>query len=114
MKLLHWLGDHLSPRSGGVARAGQLWVVSLESAYGGTRGFDAHLADCGVQRGIPQRLSTMLKDTFSARYGRVEFEVRAAKSNYTIARRAFAEGNSLRGTSQNVEVDLDRAGTVVP
>ena len=71
MKLLHWLGDHLSPRAGGVARAGQCWVVSLDRVYGGKRGFDTHLADCGVQHGIPQRLSTRLKDTFSARYGRV-------------------------------------------
>ena len=42
------------------------------------------------------------------------YEVRAAKSNYTIARRAFVEGHSLRRTGQNVGVDLDRAGIVVP
>ena len=91
-------------------------VVSLDSVYGGKRSFDAHLAYCGVQRGIPQRLSTMWKGTFSAREGRASFEVRgsAAKSNYPIARRAFVEGHSLRRTGQNVGVDLDRAGIVVP
>jgi len=45
-------------------------VVSLDSVYGSTRSFGAHLADGGVQRGIPQRVSTMWKGTFSARYGR--------------------------------------------
>src|SRR5438132_4261322 len=44
----------------------------------------------------------------------VRYEERAAKSNDTIASRAFAAGNSLRRTGQNVEVDLDRAGIVVP
>jgi hypothetical protein len=43
------------------------WVVSLESVYGGTRSFDAPLADGGVQCGIAQRVSTMGKITFSAR-----------------------------------------------
>jgi len=43
--------------------------------------------------------------------------VHAEESNYTIAMRALAEGNSLRGTGRIVEVDkdtvcdwLDRAG----
>jgi hypothetical protein len=45
-------------------------VVSLDSVYGSKRSFGAHLADGGVQRGIPQRVSTMWKGTFSARYGR--------------------------------------------
>src|SRR6266571_9319118 len=53
------------------------------------------------------------KGTFSARYGRASFEVRAEKSNYTIARRPFAEGNSLRGTGQNVEGALDQVGPYV-
>jgi hypothetical protein len=39
----------------------------------------------------------MWKGTFSARYGRAEFEVCAAKSNYTLTRWTFAEGNSLWG-----------------
>jgi hypothetical protein len=45
-------------------------VVSLDSVYGGKRSFDAYLADGVVQRGIPPRVSTMWKGTFSTRYGR--------------------------------------------
>jgi putative NADH-flavin reductase len=45
-------------------------VVSLDSVYGSKRSFGAHLADGGVQRGMSQRVSTMWKGTFSARYGR--------------------------------------------
>ena len=88
-------------------------VVSLDSVYGGKCSFDAHLAHCGVEHGIPQRVSPRGKGTFSARYGRASFEVRAEKSNYTIARRPFAEGNSLRGTGQNVEGALDQVGPYV-
>ena len=33
------------------------WVVSLDSVYGGKCSFDAHLAHCGVEHGIPQRVS---------------------------------------------------------
>ena len=90
------------------------WVVALDSVDGGKCRFDAHRAHCGVQPGIPQQLSTMWKGTFSARQGRVVGEVRAVKANYTIARQACVEGNSLRHTGQNVEVDLDRAGIVMP
>jgi hypothetical protein len=35
-------------------------------------------------------------------------EVRAAKSNDTIARWAFVESRALRRSDRNVEVDLDR------
>jgi hypothetical protein len=56
----------------------------------------------------------MWKSMFSARQGRVAGEVRVVKANYTIARWAFIEANSLRRTGQNVEVDLGRAGIVVP
>ena len=52
-----------------------------------------------------------------ARQGTAYFGVRAEEPNYTIAMRALAEGNSLRGTGRIVEIDkdtvcdwLDRAG----
>ena len=57
-------------RLDGKPRTARRLVVSLDSVYGSKRSFDAHLADGGVQRGIPQRVSTMCKGTFSARYGR--------------------------------------------
>ena len=88
-------------------------MVSLDSVYSSKRSCDAYLADGGVQHGIPRRVSTMWKDTFSARYGRASFEVRAAKANYPIAKRTFAEGSSLRGIGQNVEVNRDRVGPLV-
>ena len=54
---------------------------------------------------------------FRLRQGTAYFGVRAEEPNYTIAMRALAEGNSLRGTGRIVEVDkdtvcdwLDRAG----
>ena len=82
----------------------------------GRRG-GAHLVRRGVDRGIPRLLCTQCKGTFSARQGTASFGVHAEEPNYTIAMRALAEGNSLRGTGRIVEVDkdtvcdwLDRAG----
>jgi IS1 family transposase/transposase-like protein len=82
----------------------------------GRRG-GAHLVRRGADRGVPRLLCTKCKGTFSARQGTAYFGVHAEESNYTIAMRALAEGNSLRGTGRIVEVDkdtvcdwLDRAG----
>jgi len=52
-------------------------------------------------------LCTKCTGTFSARQGTAYFGVHAAEPNYTIAMRALAEGNSLRGTGRIVEVDKD-------
>jgi type II secretory pathway component PulL len=41
------------------------------------------------------------------RQGTAYFGVRAEEPNYTIAMRALAEGNSLRGTGRIVDVDKD-------
>jgi len=83
----------------------------------GKRGFNAHLIRCGADRGIPRLLCTKCQGTFSVRQGTAYFGVRAEEPNYTIAMRALAEGNSLRGTGRIVDVDkdtvcswLDRAG----
>jgi len=48
----------------------------------------------------------MCKGTFSVRQGTAYFGVRAEEPNYTIAMRALAEGNSLRGTGRIVDVDI--------
>src|SRR5262245_54571781 len=81
------------------------------------RGFGAHLVHRGADRGIPRLLCTRCEGTFSARQGTAYFGVRAEEPNYTIAMRALAEGNSLRGTGRIVAIDkdtvcdwLDRAG----
>jgi IS1 family transposase/transposase-like protein len=83
----------------------------------GQRGFGAHLVHCGADRGIPRLLCTMCQGTFSVRQGTAYFKVRGEEPNDTIAMRALAEGNSLRGTGRIVDVDkdtvcdwLDRAG----
>jgi IS1 family transposase len=49
----------------------------------------------------------MCQGTFSVRQGTAYFGVRAEEPNYTIAMRALAEGNSLRGTGRIVDVDKD-------
>jgi transposase-like protein len=73
----------------------------------GQRGFGIHLVRCGADRGIPRLLCTRCQGTFSVRQGTAYFGVRAEEPNYTIAMRALAEGNSLRGTGRIVEVDKD-------
>jgi hypothetical protein len=68
----------------------------------GQRGFGTHLVHCGADRGIPRLLCTMCRGTFSVRQGTAYFGVRAEEPNDTIAMRALAEGNSLRGTGRIV------------
>ena len=73
----------------------------------GQRGFGTHLVRCGADRGIPRLLCTMCQGTFSVRQGTAYFGIRVEEPNYTIAMRALAEGNSLRGTGRIVDVDKD-------
>jgi transposase-like protein len=73
----------------------------------GQRGFGTHLVRCGAERGIPRLLCPKCQGTFSVRHGTAYFGVRAEEPNDTIAMRALAEGNSLRGTGRIVEVDKD-------
>src|SRR5256885_17073149 len=70
-------------------------------------GEDVHLVRCGADRGIPRLLCTMCQGTFSVRQGTAYFGIRVEEPNYTIAMRALAEGNSLRGTGRIVDVDKD-------
>src|SRR5467141_3367353 len=78
-----------------------------QGTHDGQRGFDAHLVRCGADRGIPRLLCTICQGTFSVRQGTAYFGVRAEEPNYTIAMRALAEGNSLRGTGRIVDVNKD-------
>ena len=73
----------------------------------GIRGFGDHLARRGCDRGIPRLLCNVCDGTFSVRHGTAYFEIRAEERIYTIAMRALAEGNSLRGTGRIVGVDKD-------
>jgi transposase-like protein len=70
-------------------------------------GFGYQLVRRGVDRGIPRLLCTMCKRTFSARQGTAYFGVHAEEPHDTIAMRALAEGNALRGTGRIVAVDQD-------
>src|SRR5215475_10859197 len=76
----------------------------------GQRGFGAHLVRRGADRGIPRLLCTRCEGTFSARQGMAYFGVHAEEPNYTIAMRALAEGNALRGTGRIVEIAQDTVG----
>ena len=78
-----------------------------QCAHHGKRGFGTHLVRRGADRGVPRLLCTMCKGTFSARQGTAYFGVRAEEPKYSIAMRALAEGNSLRGTGRIVDVDKD-------
>jgi transposase-like protein/IS1 family transposase len=92
------------------------YCPNLQCTHYGKRG-GTHLVRRGADRGIPRLRCSQCKGTFSARQGTAYFGVHAAEPNHTIAMRALAEGNSLRGTGRIVEVDkdtvcdwLDRAG----
>lgn len=73
----------------------------------GLRGFGDHLVRRGYDKGIPRLLCKVCKQSFSARYGTAYFDLNAEERIFTIAIRALAEGNSLRGTSRIVDVDKD-------
>jgi IS1 family transposase len=49
----------------------------------------------------------MCQSTFSARQGTAYFDIHTDERIYTIATRALAEGNSLRGTGRIVGIDKD-------
>jgi len=93
------------------------YCPNLQCTHYGQRGFGTHLVHRGADRGIPRLLCTRCDGTFSARQGTAYFGVRTEEPHYTIAMRALAEGNSLRGTGRIVEIAkdtvcdwLDRAG----
>lgn len=73
----------------------------------GLPGFGDHLVRRGYDESIPRLLCQMCQHTFSARQGTAYFNINADERIYTIASRALAEGNSLRGTGRIVGVDKD-------
>jgi IS1 family transposase len=71
----------------------------------------------GRDKEMPRLICQRCERTFSARHGTAYFGLEAEPRIFTIAMRALAEGNSLRGTGRIVGVDkdtvctwLDRAG----
>lgn len=73
----------------------------------GLRGFGDHLVRRGYDGKVPRLLCTMCQHTFSVRHGTAYFDVQSEARIYTIAMRALAEGNSLRGTGRIVGIDKD-------
>ena len=76
-------------------------------SHSGLAGFGRHLVRCGWDGKVPRLLCNICKGTFSARHGTAYFDLHADEQIFTIAMRALAEGNSLRGTGRIVGVDKD-------
>ncbi len=77
----------------------------------GIQDWEQHLVQRGYDGTIPRLLCTHCQRTFSARHGTAYFDVVADEHIFTIARRALAEGNSLRGTARIIGVDKDTVCT---
>jgi len=61
----------------------------------------------GFDNSIQRLQCTVCKTTFSARQGTAYLGIRDDERIFTIAMRALAEGNSIRGTGRIVEIDKD-------
>src|ERR687894_795240 len=96
--------------SGGAMELTTCYCPHPQCTHYGKRG-GAHRVRRGADHGIPRLLCPKCKSTFSARQGTAYFGVHAEAPNYTIAMRALAEGNSLRGTGRIVEGDKDTSVT---
>ena len=77
----------------------------------GLPGFGRHLVRCGWDGTVPRLLCNMCQGTFSSRHGTAYFGLHTEERIFTIAMRALAEGNSLRGTGRIVGVDKDTVCT---
>lgn len=83
------------------------YCPNQQCSHYGLPGFGHHLVRRGYDGGIPRLLCKMCQATFSVRHGTVFFDLHTDEGIYTIAMRALAEGNSLRGTGRIVGVDKD-------
>ena len=71
------------------------------------QGQGSHIVYKGFDNGIQRLQCAMCKTTFSIRQGTAYLGIRDDTAIFTIAMRALAEGNSLRGTGRIVDVDKD-------
>lgn len=71
------------------------------------QGQGSHIVHKGFDNGIQRLQCAMCKATFSIRRGTAYLSVRSDEAIFTIAMRALAEGNSIRGTGRIVDVDKD-------
>lgn len=61
----------------------------------------------GFDNGIRRLQCKMCEHTFSIRHGTAYLGIRTDEAIFTIAMRALAEGNSIRGTARIVDADKD-------
>lgn len=73
----------------------------------GVQGQDNPIVHRGFDNGLPRLQCAMCKTTFSIRHGTAYRGIRSEEAIFTIAMRALAEGNSIRGTARIVDVDKD-------
>ncbi|MBL7183124.1 MAG: helix-turn-helix domain-containing protein [Anaerolineae bacterium] len=73
----------------------------------GIQGQDSHIVHRGFDNSIQRLQCAMCKTTFSIRQGTAYLGIRSDEAVFTIATRALAEGNSIRGTGRIVDVDKD-------
>jgi len=71
------------------------------------QGQDSHVVRRGFDNGIQRLQCAMCKTTFSIRQDTAYLGLRSDETIFTIATRALAEGNSIRGTARIVNVDKD-------
>ena len=83
------------------------YCPNTDCSHYGRRGVGDHLVRRGFDNGERRLKCKMCQHTFSARHGTAYFGIRSDERIYTIAMRALAEGNSLRGTGRIVGVDKD-------
>jgi IS1 family transposase len=83
------------------------YCPNQQCSHYGLPGFGCHLVCRGYDGGIPRLKCNMCQSTFSVRSGTAYYEIHTDERIYTMATRALAEGNSLRGTSRIVDVDKD-------
>lgn len=84
-----------------------LYCPNRECAKYGMRGLGDHLTFRGYDQGVRRIKCKMCNKTFSARTGTAYGAIESDEQNFTIAMRALAEGNSLRGRGRIVNVDQD-------
>jgi IS1 family transposase/transposase-like protein len=83
------------------------YCPNQQCSHYGLPGFGCHLVRRGYDGDIPRLKCNMCQSTFSARQGTAYFDIHTDERIYTIATRALAEGNSLRGTGRIVGIDKD-------
>ena len=70
---------------------------------------EGKLVKNGTSHGQKQALCKGCGSSVSIRYGTAYYDLNAEPSNFELAVRALAEGNSLRSTGRIVEIDKDTA-----